>query len=104
MICSKKHDRQNNIGKIVESQYHFLYYALFGDWCLIQVILYCIMFDVPLMVAKVLTSVTKAALARSQSTTFEKRGLENEMHMKKEKKCEMMRSQKIRMILYFYFC
>jgi len=30
--------------------------------------------------------------------------LEKETYMEKEKRCEIMKSQKIRIILYFYFC
>ena len=35
---------------------------------------------------------------------FGEEGLEKEVHMEKEKKCEIIKSQKIELILYFYFC
>lgn len=48
----------------------------------------------------------QGAHAESHGTKFREGVLEKKVHMEKEKKkrCRMMRSQKIRTILCFYFC
>jgi len=53
---------------------------------------------------KVPTLMAKAVLVSSQGTMFGEGGLEKVVYMKNEKKYGIMKSQKIGMTLYFYFC